>query len=134
MGDLDASCNFVTFSVSDTCFLMSCVGSFGETEIKFEKDSSVFDSFEYFGGNGFCSSYNFSLFKYCVKALAISKKTCIRIKHDGVLSLQFMIPLLNESKFSFIEFAVIIQSLLVDYSCIFGLKLFRLSSHYSFSS
>jgi hypothetical protein len=109
MGDLDASCNFVTFSVSDTCLLISGVGSFGECEIKFKKESSVFDSFEYFGENGFCASYNFSLFKSSVKALAISKKTCIRIKHDGILSLQFMIPLLNE-KFSFIEFAVIFQS------------------------
>lgn len=104
-GDLDASCNLIAFLVSENSLIMRSIGSFGETEIKFDKDSDVIDSFDTV--QNVSVSYNFSLFKYCVKALSTSKKTCIRINHDGILSLQFMIPLSNESRFTFIEFAVI---------------------------
>lgn len=104
LSDMDASCTLITFAVSDSGLSISCIGSFGETEIKMH--SSILDSYEFYGKVQ-STSYNFSLFKHCIKALVNSKKTCIRINNEGVLSLQFMIPLLNESKFSFIEFAVI---------------------------
>lgn len=116
LGDLDASCTLITFGCSDCGLIISSVGSFGETEIKFTKESTVFDSFEIFGNRLVSASYNFSLFKHCVKALACSQKTCIRINYHGILSLQFMIPLLN-GKFSFIEFAVITSRInFTDYS------------------
>ena len=94
--------------MSGNGLIIRTVGSFGETEIEFEKESNVFDSFDFFGNNqSFTVSFNFCLFKQCLKALLNSKKTCIRINYDGILSLQFMILLSDESKSSFIEFAVL---------------------------
>lgn len=98
-------------------FRISGSGIAGDILIDYPRDNRVFDAFECSGLVQF--SYKFSILQTCLKALAVSKKTSLRINEQGLLSLQFMVPQ-HDAKLTFIEFVVRITLYIATgllYSC-----------------
>ncbi|KAJ3051060.1 ssDNA endodeoxyribonuclease [Rhizophlyctis rosea] len=84
-------------------FRLSASGLAGEAEMDYPKDTDVLESFQCYDTINY--SYKFSLIHPCLKALAASSKTSIRVNDVGVLSMQFMINL-NSKDVTFIEFLI----------------------------
>ncbi|KAJ3268988.1 ssDNA endodeoxyribonuclease [Borealophlyctis nickersoniae] len=75
----------------------------GDVQMDYPKDTDVLESFQSF--QTATHSYKFSLIQPCLRSLAVSSKTSIRVNEAGFLSLQFMIPL-NEKDITFIEYTI----------------------------
>ena len=50
--------------------------------------------------------YKLNFIKNSLKALAASSKVAIRIADSGVMSMQFLIPIIDSNKMAFVEFYV----------------------------
>ncbi|KAG9318174.1 Rad1/Rec1/Rad17 [Chiua virens] len=87
-------------------FRIKASGDFGSTEMDYPNDREVLESFE-------CSrpvsvSYRFAHIAHTIRALQSSTKTSLRIEAEGLLSLQFLVPVPKArgggTSDSFIEF------------------------------
>ncbi|OAX43811.1 Rad1-domain-containing protein [Rhizopogon vinicolor AM-OR11-026] len=104
LSELDPSCDKITFicnPVEDVqraqigipakpLFRIQATGAFGSTEMDYPNDREVLETFE-------CSrsvhvSYRFAHISRTLRALQNSTKTSLRIEEEGLLSLQFLVP------------------------------------------
>ncbi|RKO85886.1 Rad1/Rec1/Rad17, partial [Blyttiomyces helicus] len=86
--ELDSTSTTLSLLVSPAppYFRLSAAGLAGEAQMDYPKDTDVLESF-------YCSGpathqYKFALLQPCLKALACSSKTSIRVNERGFLSLQ----------------------------------------------
>jgi len=95
-----------TAGASKPLFRIKASGDFGTTEMDYPNDREVLETFE-------CSrpvsvSYRFAHISHAIRALQSSTKTSLRIEAEGLLSLQFLVPVPKArgggSSDSFIEF------------------------------
>ncbi|KAF8522074.1 Rad1/Rec1/Rad17 [Hysterangium stoloniferum] len=118
ISELDPSCDILTFSfmppsepppgsvngnrkgpVKPT-FRLSAEGTFGSTQMDYPNDREVLESFECLTPVKF--RYRLSRIAYTLRALQSSTKTSLRIDHEGLISLQFMMATGGPN--AFIEF------------------------------
>ncbi|KAF8556927.1 Rad1-domain-containing protein [Imleria badia] len=128
LSELDPSCEKITFisnpaadvarsaghgkgstggtGTSKPLFRIKASGDFGSTEMDYPNDREVLETLE-------CSrpvsvSYRFAHISHTIRALQSSTKTSLRIETEGLLSLQFLVPVPKAkgggSSDSFIEF------------------------------
>ncbi|KAJ3146579.1 ssDNA endodeoxyribonuclease [Geranomyces michiganensis] len=103
--ELDGTSDTVTLLVSPAApyFRLSASGLAGDTQMDYPKDTDVVESFHCMRTS--TNNYKYSLLQPCLRALALSTKSNIRINETGFLSIQFMIPI-NENDISFVEYLV----------------------------
>ncbi|KIO04091.1 hypothetical protein M404DRAFT_15595 [Pisolithus tinctorius Marx 270] len=102
--ELDPSCDKITFVSNPVAevrkahrgmpakplFRIMATGSFGTTEMDYPNDREVLETFECF--RPMRASYNFAQIARTLRALQSSTKTSLRIDDEGLLSLQFLVP------------------------------------------
>ncbi|KAJ3138432.1 ssDNA endodeoxyribonuclease [Geranomyces variabilis] len=103
--ELDGTSDTVTLLVSPAApyFRLSASGLAGDTQMDYPKDTDVVESFHCMKTS--TNNYKYSLLQPCLRALALSTKSNIRINETGFLSMQFMVPI-NENDISFVEYLV----------------------------
>eukprot|EP00002_Diphylleia_rotans_P026848 TRINITY_DN536_c0_g1_i9.p1 TRINITY_DN536_c0_g1~~TRINITY_DN536_c0_g1_i9.p1 ORF type:complete len:307 (-),score=61.06 TRINITY_DN536_c0_g1_i9:1119-2039(-) len=108
MNELDWSATLLEFTLSPEfpSFRMCTDGAAGSCEVVYPKESEVFESFESTEGQTYM--YRLASIQPIVKAMAISKKTLIRINEDGLLSFQLLV-LHDTGQKSFIDFCTLPQ-------------------------
>ncbi|KAI9204057.1 cell cycle checkpoint protein rad1 [Polychytrium aggregatum] len=82
-------------------FRISASGLSGQTNIDYPNDTDVLEGFTSQATQTY--SYNQKLFVPCLKALALSTKTSVKINLEGFLFLQFLIPV-GEKANCFVDF------------------------------
>ncbi|KAI6117591.1 Rad1/Rec1/Rad17 [Pisolithus croceorrhizus] len=104
LSELDPSCDKITFISNPVAevrkahrgmpakplFRIIATGTFGTTEMDYPNDREVLETFECF--RPMRASYNFAQFARTLRALQSSTKTSLRIDDEGLLSLQFLVP------------------------------------------
>jgi len=108
--ELDWSNSTVILKVSPSApnFRLSTSGTGASCQVDYFQESEVFESFECKQAQSF--EYKLKLLQPCIKALAVSKKTQVRINTDGLLSLQHMIQT-EDGQLSFVDFFIVPQEL-----------------------
>ncbi|KAI8924227.1 repair protein Rad1/Rec1/Rad17-domain-containing protein [Entophlyctis helioformis] len=101
--DATASDLQLTIAPQHPFMCISATGLAGESTLEYPRDTQVLESFH-------CSElstnkYKFSMLQPCMRALAMSNKTSVRVNAKGILSLQFMIQL-TTTHFSFVDYIV----------------------------
>lgn len=90
-------------SPSTAAFSLSATGPLGSASIYFANEPQLLETFHCQGRN--TQIYKFSMIKAATRAMAMASKVSIRIDEQGVLSLQFMIEMMEmEGKVSFVDF------------------------------
>jgi len=129
LSELDPSCERITFisnpaadvaksagqprgviggmaGASKPLFRIKASGDFGSTEMDYPNDKEVLEIFECL--QPVSVSYRFAYIAHSVRALQTSTKTSLRIEAEGLLSLQFLVPVPKArgggTSDSFIEF------------------------------
>ncbi|KAI8918707.1 repair protein Rad1/Rec1/Rad17-domain-containing protein [Entophlyctis helioformis] len=102
--DATASDLQLTIAPQHPFMCISATGLAGESTLEYPRDTQVLESFH-------CSElstnkYKFSMLQPCMRALAMSNKTSVRVNAKGILSLQFMIQL-TTTHFSFVDYIVL---------------------------
>lgn len=104
LSELDPSCDKITFISNPVAearkahrempakplFRIIATGTFGTTEMDYPNDREVLETFECF--RPMRASYNFAQIARTLRALQSSTKTSLRIDDEGLLSLQFLVP------------------------------------------
>ncbi|KAI6094538.1 repair protein Rad1/Rec1/Rad17-domain-containing protein [Pisolithus croceorrhizus] len=104
LSELDPSCDKITFISNPVAevrkahrgmpakplFRIIATGAFGTTEMDYPNDREVLETFECF--RPMRASYNFAQVARTLRALQSSTKTSLRIDDEGLLSLQFLVP------------------------------------------
>jgi cell cycle checkpoint protein len=101
--EMDWSSTAMTWFVSPNApyFRLSTHGTGTSCEVDYPKDSEVFEVFQCSETQQFM--YKMKFLQMSVKALAVAKKTQIRINQQGLLSLQHMITT-DDGQTSFVDF------------------------------
>jgi cell cycle checkpoint protein len=91
--EIDNTCDNIRFSFSkeQPFFEIIAKGLAGESRIQYSDDSNVIETFQ-------CEEemtvvYNFKMIQSSFKALGISTKTSVRINNEGMICLQFLVPI-----------------------------------------
>ncbi|KAG6334883.1 hypothetical protein ID866_4207 [Astraeus odoratus] len=104
LSELDPSCEKITFISNPVAepgrlqrlapakpqFCIIASGAFGTTEMDYPNDREILETFECFRSVG--ASYRFAHIARTLRALQSSTKTSLRIDDEGLLSLQFLVP------------------------------------------
>ncbi|KAH7910613.1 Rad1/Rec1/Rad17 [Hygrophoropsis aurantiaca] len=105
LSELDPSCDKITFisnpaddvrraqprnAATKPLFRILATGSFGSTEMDYPNDREVLETFEC--THPISVSYRFGHINKTLRALQSSTKTSLRIEEEGLLSLQFLVP------------------------------------------
>ncbi|KAG1749130.1 Rad1/Rec1/Rad17 [Suillus paluster] len=104
LSELDPSCEKVTLIANPVAdvqraqrgvpakplFRIQGTGAFGTTEMDYPNDREVLETFECSRSVSF--SYRFSHISRTLRALQNSTKTSLRVEQEGLLSLQFLVP------------------------------------------
>ncbi|KAH7927051.1 Rad1-domain-containing protein [Leucogyrophana mollusca] len=104
LSELDPSCDKITFvsnpadearraqraAPAKPLFRIQASGSFGSTEMDYPNDREVLETFEC--THAISVSYRFGHISKTLRALQSSTKTSLRIEEEGLLSLQFLVP------------------------------------------
>ena len=104
--ELDWSNDYLTWEISpeEPHFRIKARGTGTACQVDYPKECEIFELFE-------CShpvvrDYKMKMIQPCLKALAVAKKTQVRINAVGLLSLQHMIPT-EDNQFAFVDFFVV---------------------------
>ncbi|CDH58349.1 cell cycle checkpoint protein rad1-like [Lichtheimia corymbifera JMRC:FSU:9682] len=105
LGDLDKSCDRITFKFSpeNPQFYLKGESDQGMYEIEYPGSSETFISFQCEGDVMHC--YHYSHFMHCKRALEQSDEVSIRVSQDGVLCLLFRLQ--SSSRESYVEFTIL---------------------------
>ncbi|EGN96243.1 hypothetical protein SERLA73DRAFT_185884 [Serpula lacrymans var. lacrymans S7.3] len=106
LSELDPSCDKLTFIANPAAdvrrgprlgraqekplFRIQASGTFGSTEMDYPNDREVLETFEC--AHPLTVSYRFGHISRTLRALQSSTKTSLRIEEEGLLSLQFLVP------------------------------------------
>ncbi|KAI8819888.1 Rad1/Rec1/Rad17 [Fimicolochytrium jonesii] len=103
--ELDGTSDTLTLIVASVApyFRLAASGLAGDAQMDYPKDTDVVESFSCLENTR--NNYRYASIAPCLRALAFSTKTSIRVNETGFLSLQFMIPL-NEKDVTFVEYLV----------------------------
>ncbi|KAL4065298.1 repair protein Rad1/Rec1/Rad17-domain-containing protein [Scleroderma citrinum] len=119
LSEFDPSCEKITFIANPVSeagraqrgrpikplFRIMAFGAFGSTEMDYPNDREVLETFEC--SRFVAASYRFTHMTHTLRALQNSTKTSLRIDDEGLLSLQFLVPVPKPrggQSDSFIEF------------------------------
>lgn len=82
---------------------LSATGTLGSAAVDFSNEPQLLETFQCHERD--MNVYKFSMIRAAVRAMSIASKVSIRVDNQGVLSLQFMIELVElEGKVSFVDF------------------------------
>ena len=103
--EMDSSIERLDFIIAVDGLRIQGQGHAGETLIHFPKENAIFDVFNSFADT-IQYSYKFTILSTVFKALYGCKKTCLKVNARGLLDIQFMMPITDQS-IGFIELVVI---------------------------